>query len=224
MSGWTPNTAMLQTREDFVIEELREAIVRGHFRPGAKLDQSEIAELFNVSRIPVRQALRTLTAEGLVKIYPHRGAVVAELSREELEEIYFLRGVLEGVAARLAAPKMDEERIAKLQAILEKMDQTANLDEWLDLNREFHHTIYEVINRPRLLTLIESLRNTAAPYTRDYIASPEYLEVTRVGHWRILEACINRDGVLAQEETQKHLMVVCEGVLVDVASILASSY
>jgi DNA-binding GntR family transcriptional regulator len=223
MSRWTPNTSPIQTREDFVIDELREAIVQGHFKPGEKLDQEEIAGLLNVSRIPVRQALRTLTAEGLVKMYPHRGAVVAELSREELEEIYFLRGVLEGVAARLAAPKMDETHIAKLQAILEKMEQLTNLDEWLDLNRNFHNTIYDVINRPRLLSMIESLRNTAAPYIRDYIASPEYLEVTRLGHRRILEACINRDGVQAQIETQKHLKVIGEGVLVDVGSLLASS-
>jgi DNA-binding GntR family transcriptional regulator len=223
MSRWTPNTTAVQTREDFVIDELREAIVRGHFKPGEKLDQEEIAELLNVSRIPVRQALRTLTAEGLVKMYPHRGATVAELSREELEEIYFLRGVLEGVAARLAAPKMDEAHIAKLQAILEKIDQLTDLDEWLDLNREFHNTIYEVINRPRLLAMVESLRNTSAPYIRDYIASPEYLEVTRLSHRRILEACINRDGILAQKETQKHLKVVGEGALVDVDSLLASS-
>jgi DNA-binding GntR family transcriptional regulator len=223
MSRWTPNHTVVQTREDFVIDELREAIVRGHFKPGEKLDQEEIAELLNVSRIPVRQALRTLTAEGLVKMYPHRGATVAELSREELEEIYFLRGVLEGVAARLAAPKMDEAHIAKLQAILKKIDQLTNLDEWLDLNREFHNTIYEVINRPRLLEMIESLRNTSAPYIRDYIASPEYLEVTRLSHRRILEACINRDGILAQQETQKHLRVVGEGALVDVDSLLASS-
>jgi DNA-binding GntR family transcriptional regulator len=223
MSRWTPNNTVVQTREDFVIDELREAIVRGHFKPGEKLDQEEIAELLNVSRIPVRQALRTLTAEGLVKMYPHRGATVAELSREELEEIYFLRGVLEGVAARLAAPKMDDARIAKLQAILKKIDQLTDLDEWLDLNREFHNTIYEVINRPRLLEMIESLRNTSAPYIRDYIASPEYLEVTRLSHQRILEACINRDGILAQKETQKHLKVVGEGALVDVDSLLASS-
>lgn len=223
MSRWTPNNTVVQTREDFVIDELREAIVRGHFKPGEKLDQEEIAELLNVSRIPVRQALRTLTAEGLVKMYPHRGATVAELSREELEEIYFLRGVLEGVAARLAAPKMDDARIAKLQAILKKIDQLTDLDQWLDLNREFHNTIYEVINRPRLLEMIESLRNTSAPYIRDYIASPEYLEVTRLSHRRILEACINRDGILAQQETQKHLRVVGEGALVDVDSLLASS-
>jgi len=223
MSHWTPNNTAVQTREDFVIDELREAIVRGHFKPGEKLDQEDIAELLNVSRIPVRQALRTLTAEGLVKMYPHRGAVVAELSREELEEIYFLRGVLEGVAARLAAPKMDDVHLAKLQTILEKMDQLTDLDEWLDLNRDFHNTIYEVINRPRLLSMIESLRNTAAPYIREYIALPEYLEVTRLSHRSILQACINRDGILAQEETQKHLRVVGEGVLVDVDSLLASS-
>lgn len=224
MNSWTLNTSeVLKTREKFVTDHLRNAILRGRFKPGERLDQSEIAGLLNVSRSPVREALRTLAAEELVHVYPHRGAVVAELSLEELEEIYFLRGTLEGMAARLAASKMDEDRITKLQAILGKLEETSDLDQWLDLNREFHNTIYQAINRPRLLSLIQSLRNLSAPYTRQYIASPEYLEATQNAHQRILEALINRDGVRAERETKKHLKVVSDGVLVYVESILNSS-
>jgi DNA-binding GntR family transcriptional regulator len=224
MSNWqlNPNN-VLQTRGGFVVDRLREAILRGHFKPGQRLDQNEVAELFNVSRSPVREALRTLAAEGLLEVYPHRGAVVAELSLAELEEIYFIRGTLEGTAAFLAASKMDDDRIAKLQTILEKLNETTDLDQWLELNHDFHTTIYQAINRPRLLSLIQSLRNITAPYTRQYITSPEHLESTRIGHKHILEALIKRDGALAQEETQKHLKVVCKGVLVYVESILTPS-
>ncbi|MFQ5857212.1 MAG: GntR family transcriptional regulator [Anaerolineae bacterium] len=204
-------------------ERLREAILRGHLKPGQRLDQNEIAEALNVSRSPVRDALRTLAVENLVELYPHRGAVVAELSPEELEEIYFIRGVLEGMAARLGAPKMDEDRIATVQTILEEMEKTSDLDRWLELNRRFHHTIYQVANRPRLLSIIENLRNTSAPYIRQFIAFSEHMAEARVSHRRIFEACANRDGLLAQEETQKHLKAVCEGVLVYVGSTLATA-
>lgn len=214
---------VLQTRGGFVADKLREAILRGHLKPGEKLDQNEIAGLLNVSRSPVREALRTLAAEGLVEVVPHRGAVVAELSPAELEEIYFIRGILEGMAARLAAPKVDSERIAALQTILEELEQTTNLDRWLELNRRFHHTIYKVANRPRLLSIIKNLRDTSTPYIRQYIASSEHMDEAKISHRHIFEACANRDGVLAQQETEKHLKAVSEGVLVYFESTSATT-
>jgi DNA-binding GntR family transcriptional regulator len=224
MNDWALNTNdVLKTRERFVTDQLRDAILKGYLKPGQRLDQGEIAERLNVSRSPVREALRTLAAEELVRVYPHRGAAVAEFSREELEEIYFLRGTLEGMAIRLAVSKMDDTRIAKLREILEKLDDTTDLDRWLDLNREFHNVIYQAIDRPRLISLIQHLRNISAPYTRHYIALPEYMKVTQEGHWHILQALIDQDGVRAQEETQKHLKVISDGVLVCVDSILDSA-
>ena len=223
MSDWQFNpNSVLQTRGGFVVDRLREAILRGYFKPGQRLDQSEIAELLDVSRSPVREALRTLAAEGLVEVYPHRGAVVAELSLAELEEIYFIRGTLEGMAARLAAAKMDDERIAALQTILEQLNEATDLDHWLELNRDFHNLIYQTINRPRLFSLIQSLRNIAAPYTRQYITFPEHLAATQEGHRRILQALINRDGATAQKETQNHLKIMCKDVPIYVGSILTS--
>lgn len=220
MENWKIETVnVLQTREEFVADRIREAILRGYLKPGQRLDQNEIAELLNVSRSPVREALRTLAAEGLVQVYPHRGAVVAELSPEELEEIYFIRGVLEGLAARLAAPKMDDDRIATLGEILQELEATTDPGRWVELNRRFHHTIYQAASRPRLISIIENLRNTSAPYIRQFIASSEHMREARESHRRIFEACKMRDGMLAQEETQKHLKAVCDGVLVYVESL-----
>lgn len=214
MSEWQlSDENVLQTRDGYVADRLRRAILRGELRPGQKLDQNEIAELLNVSRSPVREALRTLAAEGLVAVYPHRGAVVSELSREEFEEISLIRVNLEGMAAGLAAPHMDDERIATLKGILTELDQTSDLDQWVALNRRFHNTVYRAVHRPRLLALIQSLRNTMAPYIREYVTSNDHVNAARIGHQRIVEACINRDEKLAQLETQNHLKSVYEEAL-----------
>ena len=201
------------TREEFVGHKLREAILLGQLKPGDRLDQNEIANLFGVSRSPVREAMRTLAAEGLVDVYPHRGAVVAELSAGELEEIFLIRRILEGMAARLATPSMNGDDIAELETILGEIDQTGDLDRWLELNRRFHHTLYQAAGRPRLFSIVENLRNTTAPYTRQFIASAEHIETAQVRHRTILKACADGDGMLAERETQKHMETVCKGVL-----------
>jgi DNA-binding GntR family transcriptional regulator len=205
---------LFMTLEEYVANKLREAILKGYLKPGEKLDQNEIAELLGVSRSPVRDALRKLAAEGLVQIHPYRGAIVAELSPEELEEIYMLRRVLEGLAARLAVPYLDAERLTVLEEILQAMDETEDADAWIELNYRFHHIIYEAARRPRLLALIDNLRNIVAPYIRQYISTPEYRQSAQASHRRILEACVRRDAVAAQRETEEHLQAVVNGVLI----------
>jgi len=199
---------VLKTRDGFVADKLREAIQQGYFEPGQKLDQHEIAELLNVSRSPVREALRTLAAEGLVEFYPHRGAVVVELSLRELEEIFLMRAVLEGLAARLGVVHIDEKRLEILQTTLEKLNNVASYGDWLKFNGEFHHTIYQADERTHLLALIKRLRNLTAPYIRQYIASPEHVTAAQVGHRLILEACQKRDAAMAESETIKHIEAV----------------
>jgi DNA-binding GntR family transcriptional regulator len=199
-----------RTREEFVADRLRQAILRGDLEPGQRLDEKALAEVWGVSRTPVRSAIRILAAESLVELHPHRGAVVSELSRDELEEVYLIRGILEGMAARLAAPKIDEERIAVLQAILVEMENTPDPDEWMALNNRFHHTIYQAANRPRMLSIIEYVRNIATPYIRQFIDAPEHMESSLRDHRRILDACASADGERAETEIRKHLQEVCE--------------
>ena len=214
--------APLRTRQEIIIDRLRSAILRGDLRPGQKLDQNELADLLKVSRSPIREALRTLSAEGLVEVIPHRGAVVAELSAAELEEILTLRGVLEGMAARLAVPKMTDEQIQTLGTILEEIDHAADPDQWVELNHRFHQTIYQAANRPRLLSLIVNLRNTITPYMRQYIASSEHIRNVALSHQTIYDACVKRDPALVEQETQKHLAAASPGIVVYAKSQVAT--
>jgi DNA-binding GntR family transcriptional regulator len=214
-------TSQPRTREEFVADRLREAILRGGLEPGQRLDENALAQVWGVSRTPVRSAIRVLAAESLVELHPHRGAVVSELSRGELEDVYLIRGMLEGMAARLAVPNVDEERLAVLQTILAEMENAPDADVWMALNNRFHHTIYQAANRPRMLSIIEYVRNIATPYIRQFIDAPEHMESSRRDHRRILDACASADGERAEAEIRKHLQEVCEANLEYVESSIA---
>jgi DNA-binding GntR family transcriptional regulator len=201
------------TLEQFVVDSLREAILRGDLVPGQRLDQEELATQLNVSRSPVRIALRTLHTEGLVQLLPHRGAMVAELSIEELEDIYHIRGILEGMIIRSAVPKCSSAELALCRQLLEDMEKPIDPDRWVQLNGEFHRTIYRTAGRRRLLSIIDSLRNASALYVHDYIATDEHLHSACASHRRILEAIETGDSLRAQEETEKHLQEVAKGVI-----------
>lgn len=203
----------LKTREDLVADALRMAILRGTFKPGEKLDQQQISSDLGVSRSPVREALRTLAAEGLVTIIPNRGAIVTKRSIEELDELQFIRRMLEGTAARRAAFRMEDQRLESLAEILDLADRTNDLEEILALNNRFHTTIYNAYSQPILMDHIQQLRNKVAPYNRVYLESAGNKEVAWAGHRRIYEACIQRDGELAEKETNEHLEQVFLGIV-----------
>jgi DNA-binding GntR family transcriptional regulator len=214
MSDWTVGVAVpMLTREEYVAKVLREAILRSEIKPGERLDQTKIAEQLRVSRTPVRNALLILSNEGLVEMTPHAGAVVSEMQPAEIEEIYFIRGVLEGIAAHLAAERMTDEDLALLRKRLEDLDHTANPDEWIQHNKRFHFQIYGGAGRPRLLSLIASIHDLTLPYSYRYIGSEDHRRIASAGHHRIFEACQQRDGCLAEAAVKEHLETVCKGVL-----------
>lgn len=202
-----------QTRHSLVRDRLREAILRGYFKPGERLDQKEIARLFNVSRSPVRAALVSLAAEGLVENEPHRGSIVAELTPVEVEEIYLIRKVLEGIASRLGVPNLTQGEIEQLQALMDELETATDVDERVRLNQEFHNVLYQAAGRPRLYALIQTLSNTALPYTRQYFITEEHWAIASSGHRDIFAACLDRDGDGAQAATEKHIAEVCESML-----------
>jgi DNA-binding GntR family transcriptional regulator len=212
VTSWSPRSDVPKTREGLVADKLRQAILVGHFRPGEKLDQGVIAKQLEVSMSPLREAIRTLAAEGLISIYPHRGAVVTERSREELEELHLIRALLEGTAARLAVPHLDDARLARLKAILEAATETQKFDRIQLLNHGFHYTLYSACNQPQMLQLIAHLRNKVAPYIRLYL-NAEKFEMPWADHRRIYEACVRRDATLVEEETRRHIQQVCAGIL-----------
>lgn len=200
-----PSIDSLQTRKDLVAIAIRDSILRGRFKPGEKLDQQQIGDELKVSRSPVREALRALDAEGLITLIPNRGAVVTERSLPELEELYFTRSLIEGIAIVRSAPNMDETTLWKLEGILDAADRTDDYGELLGLNNEFHLLTYSRHEQPFIVDYIQQLRNMAAPYNRLYLDSPGGRAAAWADHRRIFNACVRKDGEEARIELERHL-------------------
>jgi DNA-binding GntR family transcriptional regulator len=150
------------TAQDVVLASVREAILSGVLEPGARLRQEELADVFQTSRIPVREALRALEYEGLVRSEPHRGFTVTALDADDVEEVYDLRILLESHAVRLAIPLLTDEDLEELEQLSATMKNAATPDEQLAARESFYLRLYSVTGRPRLVGLIARNRQEVA--------------------------------------------------------------
>ncbi len=191
-----------------VYDQLRQAILRGRLPPSQWLRQEELASSFGVSRMPIRDALRSLCAEGLVELLPRRGFRVASLSAEELEELYAMRTGLEGLAARLAAAHMTPavlDRMAQVLERLEPLSRSSDLEAYLLAEAEYHSVCYAVSGRERLCGAVADLRERAARYLRVVFNSPTRLEESLDHQRRLFAACERHDGPAAERALQQAL-------------------
>lgn len=136
-----------RTKEEYIYDALRTAILRCQIAPGTKLVIDQLSGVFGASPIPIRSALQRLEVEGLVRIVPHSGAEVSDISVEMVAEIFALMEVLEGLAFRFAAEKVQESDLAYLEALVQQMEQACqdrDADRWSDLNGEFHIRVAEI--------------------------------------------------------------------------------
>lgn len=203
----------MKTRQELVTDAIRMAILKGRFRPGDRLDQTDLAEELRVSRSPVREALRILTAEDLVTHYRHKGTVVTERTISELKELLFIRQLLESAATKRAVAHMTDERLAMLKAIIDEAEHSDNMERVLALNNEFHTTIYNAYDQRYLIDAIQQMRNKVAPYNRLYLDGPGQKAQAWSDHHRIYEACAAHDADAAAEETCRHLERVFDGII-----------
>lgn len=185
---------------------LRDRIITGVLKAGAKIDQQALAEEFSVSRMPVREALRQLDAEGFITLVPHRGAVVSELSPAQIEEIYEMRSVLEGLACSLSVKRLSEADCDELRAILASLRQTTDVHEWSSLNAHFHMTLAARCERPRLLEQISLLRRQSQSYVRMYVQHLHQDAQADREHAEILRAAIEKDAYGIDQLVRQHLM------------------
>ena len=188
-----------------VADAIRLAILRGQLNPGQTLRQEELAKQFGLSRVPVREALRQLETEGLVVFYPHRGAVVARLSPEDIEEVFFIRITLETMLLRLAIPKLSDQDLRRAQAVLEQTDHDPNPAHSAELNWAFHEVLYLPACMPRMLSIVKTLHHHALRYHLVGFIALGFKEESQAGHRRILEACRNRDKEAALAALTEHL-------------------
>ncbi|HEY6568464.1 MAG TPA: GntR family transcriptional regulator [Actinomycetota bacterium] len=184
---------------------LRDEIQEGGLAPGTRLRQNEVAERFGVSTTPVREAFAQLQAEGLVRIDPHRGAVVFHPTAEDLLEYYEIREVLESLAVSHAIDRLTPAISKDLNDLIERMRRTTDARRWLRLNDEFHLKLYECANRPHLRGLIDNLRDASTPYIYMFVANRKPSDQANGEHQEILDACMRGDAKAAQRAIRDHL-------------------
>lgn len=202
-----------KTASTELAERLRAEILRGTLEPGTRLRQRDVAERFDTSTTPVREAFALLQAEGLLRVDPHRGAIVSRPTIEEVRESFEIREALEVLAIERAIPKLTGDRISELEAILRRMRKTRDQDEWIGLNNRFHLLIYEAAEMPRLLSMIDSLRDAAAPYFNMALDTKPRSRKVDAEHQEILAACKRRDVERARRAVRAHLESTIEGLL-----------
>jgi DNA-binding GntR family transcriptional regulator len=207
MTDQRETTGKLPTAQDQVLREIRQAIMTRRLKPGQRIRQWDLADRLNVSSVPVREALKTLEAEGQVTYEPYRGYKVVELSVEQLEEIYLARGLLEREVTRRAIKNIDEQLILRLEESLSRMDELAAAGDVLgytEANREFHFLLFERAGLPRICHMIDLLWQNSEAY-RGLIFGSEWSRRANEDHEAILEACRagNADRVIAAQERHK---------------------
>lgn len=197
-----------RTVAELAADELRERIVRGDYPEGTALRQDALASELGVSRIPVREALRQLEAEGLVTFNPHTGATVSMLSLDEIAELFDLRAMIETDLLRRAIPAMAEEDLERVADRLEDYEeafQRGDVAEWGVMNWHFHSTLLSPANRPLSMAVIQNIHNQSDRYMRMQLKLTQGQSKAAEEHGAILAAARKRDADRACELMRKHI-------------------
>jgi len=204
----TPLAIDRRTLHDALVDRLREMIVSGTLEPGAKIQEQPLCEMFAVSRTPMREALRSLSAEGLVTHVPHRGATVAPITLRDLEHAFPVIAMLEGLAARLAAESMSDADIAEARALQERLEAhhaAGDLPGYYATNEAIHRLIWRAAGNPVLTRMIESLdARIRQARCQANLARARWADA--IGeHRRILDELARRDGDAVEATMRHHL-------------------
>lgn len=194
------------SKADMVTAALRELVVSGELPAGEPLRQRQLAERFEVSPTPVREALRRLEAEGLVSFGLHKGSTVVAVDYGATKENYRIRAALESLGAELAAETIDESDLRDLEAIIDEMESAEEDDQIHELNRRFHFRIYETASSPLLLSLIKRLW-ASFPHGPQ-VMRPHSESISQ--HRTLVEALRSRDQEKAHQVMWHHIMEVAD--------------
>lgn len=207
-------TALTITPNNRLSEQLRELIeeriATGFYVPGARLDESELATEFGVSRTPVREALFQLEMSGLIEIRPRRGAIVKNLTPQQLYEMFEVMAELEGMCARLASRRMSEAEVVALRKAHDACEQArrdGDPDTYYHLNKVFHESIYKGSHNTFLTEQAMNLHRRLAPYRRLQLRVRGRMEKSLDEHERIVKAIEQGNEVDASEVVRSHVVV-----------------
>jgi DNA-binding GntR family transcriptional regulator len=187
---------------------LQERILSGEFKEGDQLVQDAIAREYEVSRMPVREALRQLEAAGLVKLRLHKGAVVTSVPTEQIAELFHLRCLLEGDLLAAALPEMQPTDLSAANELLLKLEvayENRAIDQWGPLNWAFHRRLYEPSGRVQTLQMVQSINLQTERYIRLQLTLTKSFAVANAEHRKLLRLCAGRDHDSAVQYLVKHI-------------------
>ncbi|WP_417691096.1 GntR family transcriptional regulator [Pseudidiomarina sp.] len=190
-------TVAYKTRTQIAVEAIREKILTGAIRAGEPLRQSALAEELEVSRIPIREALLQLEAEGLVEFEAHKGATATKLMANQVRELFELRALLECDLLRRSIPNLTAEDLQMSEKLLVEMvaayTNTQTQSTWSELNFRFHISLYEAAQRPQTLDLVHNLMVKSDRYIRVHLSLAGGVDNADREHSVILESCRARE-------------------------------
>ena len=209
----------LQARKslgEHVFDSLKQAIIRGNMSPGEWLVESHIADTLGISRTPVREAIHKLEREGLIERQPRGGFTVLGLTRDDIEETFGIRAVLEGYAARLAAVKHHNKELAPLEKKIDEFEKYLEQKEQTELTRintEFHDLLYALSKSPKLVHMINGLRDQIFRFRQMILKESKMAKISNEDHKQMLEFIRKRDADGVEALVRGHIIRGQEMVL-----------
>lgn len=205
-----------QTLREKILETIRDAILKGTMKPGERVSEPELAERFGISRTPIREAFRQLESEGYLKVVPRKGAVVASLSERDIEEFYAIKIILEGFAARMAADKLTEKEIERLESINERLHKVAaegDVKTFFRVHNEFHEVFIKAAGNDKLSEMINQLVMKFKRLRLASLSQPGRMEVSIEDHQDMIQAFKDHDGNRA-DSLVRHAATIGADVLI----------
>lgn len=193
---------------DVVFNTLREAILRGDLVPGERLMELQLAAKLGVSRTPIREAIRMLEQEGLAITIPRKGAIVAGMTEKDMQDVMEIREALEELSVQVACDKITDEEIAKLQKNMKNFEhslKTGDLKKMAQADVEFHDVIYQATDNPKLISMLNNLREQMYRYRVEYLKNPENHEQLLKEHEAIYRGIVEQDKAVVTEMIRKHI-------------------
>jgi DNA-binding GntR family transcriptional regulator len=187
---------------------IKNAIIGGEFEPGKRLIEEKLAEDMKTSRTPVREAIQKLEKEGLIYRLPRGGFAVKGVTEEEVDEVFGLRGILEGYAGFLATERMDEEEISALEEIITREEeclQDMNPDEFIRLDSEFHDALYKAAKNTRLYNLLHDLRDYMYRYRVIIQRYQRKAHLAVQDHKEMIASIRNKNARQVEKLVRKHM-------------------
>ena len=204
-----------KTLHEEIANNLRELIMSGELQEGDKIKEDELCSSMGISKTPLREALRVLSVEGLIKLVPNRGSFVSTPTFEEIREMFDVMSVLEGICARAAAEKMSAKDLAALEKLHDRLENNFKRRaqrEYIRINNQFHSFVQELAGNRTLNQIVNGLRQKILLYRYQSLNLPERFEQSIQEHRDLIEAFRKKDPKKVETLMRRHLKKQCDAL------------